>query len=93
MRGRSEGRSPVALRRAIHVLARLAIAATCTSSAAAFDAGRVSRAAVVIAARSHAPEIPRREIRPNDGPLTKSRPALQRKLAVQAAEPEEIGRH
>ena len=48
-------------RTAIHLLARLAVAATCTSSAAAFDATNISRMTGVIVSRSHSLE-PRRSI-------------------------------
>src|SRR5260370_6011006 len=57
-RGRSEARSPIALRWTIHLLARLGIAAMCTGSAAAFDAGHIFRAAGVIAGHTHRPRAP-----------------------------------
>jgi len=63
--GRSVAWSRIAVRRtAIHLLARLAIAASCTSSAAAFDAVHVSRMAGVIVNRSRLLEL-RYEARPN----------------------------
>jgi hypothetical protein len=65
-RGRSEVGSPIARRWTIHLLARLAIAAMCTSSAAAFDAGHFFRAAGVIARRNHPLEVPKQEIGPNN---------------------------
>jgi hypothetical protein len=91
-RRRSESHSPAAVRRTLHLLARFAIAASFTSSAAAFDAGHISCAAVMIAARNHASEIPSCKTRPDDGPFIKSRPALGRELAIQAIELQEIGK-
>jgi hypothetical protein len=70
------------LRRIIHVLARLAITASCTSSASAFDASHVFRAAVEIAERSPPSKFSRDEIPSNKGPFTKSLSAPQQKLAV-----------
>jgi len=54
---RSRSRSHVALRWTIHLLARFAITATWTSSAAALDAEHVLAAAGAVAGRSHAQEI------------------------------------
>jgi hypothetical protein len=53
-RGRFVASTGTAMRRAvIHVLARLTIAATCTSSAAAFDAMHFSRMTVATVAGAH----------------------------------------
>jgi hypothetical protein len=52
-RARSRSRSPAALRWTIHLLARLAITATWTSSAAAFDAEQ----AIAVAGRSPVQEV------------------------------------
>jgi hypothetical protein len=66
IRGRSGASSGIAIRQTtIHLLARLAIAATCTSSAAAFDAMHISRVPGVIVSRSHLFELWRHEARPN----------------------------
>ena len=66
VREQSVAASWIAARRAtIHLLAKLAIAATCTSSAAAFDAAHISRMTGVIATRDYLLEHRRREGRPN----------------------------
>ena len=60
IRGRSVVSSRIVLRRtAIHLLARLAVAATCTSSAAAFDAAHISRMTGAIATRGEFEELGR----------------------------------
>ena len=43
-------------RTAIHLLVRLTIAATCTSSAAAFDATHMSRMTAATVAGTHSPD-------------------------------------
>jgi hypothetical protein len=66
IRGRSGASSGITIRRTtIHLLARLAIAATWTSSAAAFDAVHISRMTGVVVSRSHLLELRRHEARPN----------------------------
>jgi hypothetical protein len=58
----------IAVRRTtVHLLARLVVTATCTSSAAALDATHISRMTVVIASRIHSLEFPPRKARPNQG--------------------------
>jgi hypothetical protein len=99
IRGRSGASSWIAIRRTIiRLLARLAIAATCTGSAAAFDAEHISRMT-----------LRRHEARPNciqsslaaieapvfttgHGFAARSRPASQREVEVQPGEAEEIGK-
>jgi hypothetical protein len=66
IRGRSGASSGITIRRTtIHLLARLAIVATWTSSAAAFDAVHISRMTGVIVSRSHLLELRRHEAMPN----------------------------
>jgi hypothetical protein len=55
-------------RTAIHLLARLAVAAASMSSAAAFDATHIFRMTGVIVSRSHPLEHRRHEGWPNHGP-------------------------
>ena len=66
IRGRSVASSRITVRRtAVHLLVRLAIAATCTSSAAAFDAAHISRMTVATVDGRHSLELRRHEARPN----------------------------
>ena len=68
IRGRPVAPSWFAVRRtAIHVIARLAVAAASSSSAAAFDATHISRITGVIASRGYSLEHRRHEGRPNLG--------------------------
>jgi len=64
--GRFEVCSPIARRWTVHLLARLAIAAMCTSSAAAFDAGHIFRAVGAAAGHSHLLEAPKYETGPDN---------------------------
>jgi hypothetical protein len=69
IRGRSVASPRIAVRRtAVHLLARLAVATTCTSSAAAFDAIHISRMTCAIVSRSQLPELRLREAGPNHRP-------------------------
>jgi len=75
-RKRSVASPRIAVRRmTIHLLARIAVAATCTSSAAALDATHISRMTGVIANRSHSLVHRWHEGRPNHRQYSKSQPA------------------
>jgi hypothetical protein len=89
----------------IHLLARLTIAATCTSSAAAFDVTHVSRMTGVVASCCHSREFPRHDASPKQSQsspaaaeaevppsLAKSQPAAQLEAGVQQGELEELGK-
>jgi hypothetical protein len=84
--GRFVASSGIAIHRtAIHLLARLTIAATCTSSAAEFDAMHTSRMTVATAGGSHSLE-------PGRGSPARPESASQREVEVQSGEPEEMGK-
>jgi len=69
-----------AIRRAVvHLLARLAIAATCTNSAAAFDAMHISRVTVATVGGTHSLE-------PRPVSLVRSASTSQREIEVQGEE-------
>ena len=66
--GRSVALSQIAIRRTtIHLLARLAVAAMCTSSAAAFDAAHISRLTVATVGGRHSLEFIPHQARPDSG--------------------------
>ena len=87
------------MRRSLHLLARLVIAVTCTSSAAAFDAAHVLHTADLISQRGHLLGAQRHEAKPNGQPsstdcalLGNTQPAAQQEIPVQPGRTEEIGK-
>jgi hypothetical protein len=91
--------SPVTVRRSIHLLVRLVIAATCNSPAAAFDAAHALHAADVMLRHGYSLAVRRREARSNSQPATtgcaipgRSWLAAHQERAFQPNETEELGR-
>jgi hypothetical protein len=68
-RGRSGGSSRITVR-FLHLSARLAIAVTCTSSAAAFDAAHILHKAVVISERCHSLGVQWHEAKSSSQPVS-----------------------
>ena len=75
----------------MHLIARLAVAAMCTSSAAAFDVAHVYHAADAIARRGHLLEIGRYQASPNRRSLSPVTRAPRSFIPAQP-EQEEIGK-
>jgi len=89
----------MAARRFLHLFARLAIAGTWTSSAAALDAAHIPRTAAAISRHAHSLGVRWHEAGSNGQPVTinrpffgKSQPAAQQGIAAQPDRTEEIGK-